>query len=102
MSVVGSDASWNVVTSQLGHLWVTKRQAGCLVGTTEVPQKVDGPQRRRRLRPRASETSLVYGRRKITRRRRALLPINPQLRTCPGASANFRLCANSRPEHVQQ
>jgi ABC transporter substrate binding protein len=30
-----------------------------------------------------------------------LRPVNPQVRTCSGAPANFRLCARSGPEHAQ-
>jgi len=30
------------------------------------------------------------------------LPVNPQLRTCHGAPADFRLCANNGREQMQQ
>jgi len=31
-----------------------------------------------------------------------LRPVNPQVRTCPGAPANFRLCAKTGREQLQQ
>src|SRR5262245_19396379 len=32
----------------------------------------------------------------------ALVPVYPQVRTSPGAPANFRLCAKNGPEQVQE
>jgi hypothetical protein len=31
-----------------------------------------------------------------------LRPVNPQVRTRPGAPVNFRLCARNGPVHLQQ
>src|SRR5262245_62253563 len=48
------------------------------------------------IRTRFHTVRVMGGRKGAPRRRRALLPLNSQLRTCPDASANFRLCATLR------
>ena len=45
---------------------------------------------------------LVGGLRKSLAGGAAFLPVNPQLRTSSSAQANFRLCAKTCREHVQQ